>query len=41
VLVLLLPPVSIFCTIFVVLKRHRGESPESGGQNLDSKTDAQ
>ena len=41
VLVLLLPPVSIFCTIFVVLKRHRGESPESGGQNLDSKKDAQ
>jgi hypothetical protein len=41
VLVLLLPPVSIFCTIFVVLKRHRGESPESDGQNLDSKTDAQ
>jgi hypothetical protein len=26
VLVLLLPPVTIFCSIFVVLKRHRGES---------------
>jgi len=25
VLVLLLPPVSIFCSIFIVLKRHRGE----------------
>lgn len=24
VLVLLLPPVSIFCSIFIVLKRHRG-----------------
>ena len=26
VLVLLLPPVTIFCSIFVVLRRHRGES---------------
>jgi hypothetical protein len=25
VLVLLLPPVSIFCSIFIVLRRHRGE----------------
>ena len=25
VLVLLLPPVTIFCSIFIVLKRHRGE----------------
>ena len=25
VLVLLLPPVSIFCSIFIVLKRHRGD----------------
>ena len=25
VLVLLIPPVSIFCTIFVVLRRYRGE----------------
>jgi hypothetical protein len=26
VLVLLLPPVSIFCSIFVVLRRHRGDN---------------
>jgi hypothetical protein len=26
VLVLLVPPVSIFCSIFIVLRRHRGES---------------
>jgi hypothetical protein len=25
VLVLLVPPVSIFCSIFLVLRRHRGE----------------
>jgi len=25
VLVLLIPPVSIFCTIFLVLRRHRGD----------------
>jgi len=25
ILVLLLPPVTIFCSIFIVLKRHRGE----------------
>ena len=25
VLVLLLPPVSIFCSIFIVLRRHRGD----------------
>lgn len=25
VLVLLLPPVSIFCSIFIILRRHRGE----------------
>jgi hypothetical protein len=28
VLVLLLPPVTIFCSIFVMLKRHRGESDD-------------
>jgi len=28
VLVLLIPPVSIFCTIFVVLRRYRGELAE-------------
>ena len=26
VLVLLLPPVSIFCSIFIVLRRHRGDN---------------
>jgi hypothetical protein len=30
VLVLLIPPVSIFCSIFIVLRRHRGEGDESG-----------
>jgi len=25
VLVLLVPPVSIFCSIFIILRRHRGE----------------
>jgi hypothetical protein len=29
VLVLLIPPVSIFCSIFIVLRRHRGEGDES------------
>ena len=28
VLVLLLPPVTIFCSIFIVLNRHRGESDD-------------
>jgi hypothetical protein len=32
VLVLLVPPVSIFCSIFIVLRRHRGEGVIS---NLD------
>jgi hypothetical protein len=27
-LVLLLPPVTIFCSIFIVLNRHRGESDD-------------
>jgi hypothetical protein len=31
VLVLLVPPVSIFCSIFVVLKRHQGD------ENTDAK----
>jgi len=42
VLVLLLPPVTIFCSIFVVLKRHRtandhsaDEDQKSGVGNLD------
>jgi hypothetical protein len=30
VLVLLIPPVSIFCSIFIVLKRHSKESRELG-----------
>ena len=28
VLVLLLPPVTIFCSIFVVLRRHKGEAEQ-------------
>jgi len=39
ILVLLLPPVSIFCSIFVVLKRYRTENPESTGEGPDSKTE--
>jgi hypothetical protein len=35
VLVLLLPPVSIFCSIFVVLKRYRTENPESKDEGLE------
>lgn len=39
VLVLLLPPVTIFCSIFVVLRRHRGESGnESPDSGLEPKT---
>ena len=33
VLVLLIPPVSIFCTIFVVLRRYRGEITAGHGGN--------
>jgi hypothetical protein len=33
VLVLLIPPVSIFCTIFVVLRRYRGEITGGHGGN--------
>ena len=29
VLVLLVPPVSIFCSIFIVLRRHRGDGAEN------------
>ena len=28
VLVLLLPPVTIFCSIFIVLKRHKGQADD-------------
>jgi hypothetical protein len=35
VLVLLIPPVSIFCSIFIVLKRHRGENLESEEPNRE------
>ena len=36
ILVLLIPPVSIFCSIFIVLRRHRGENESvSTGTNLD------
>jgi hypothetical protein len=37
---LLLPPVSIFCSIFVVLNRYRTEKPESKGQSLESETNS-
>jgi len=40
VLVLLLPPVSIFCSIFVVLNRYRTENRESKGQSLESETNS-
>ena len=33
VLVLLLPPVSIFCSIFIILRRHRGEHVASNPDN--------
>ena len=33
VLVLLLPPVSIFCSIFIILRRHRGEDVVSDPDN--------
>ena len=29
VLVLLLPPVTIFCSIFIVLRRHKGQADET------------
>ncbi len=34
VLVLLLPPVSIFCSIFFILRRHRGEGSEKEPKNF-------
>ena len=37
VLVLLIPPVSIFCTIFVVLRRYRGELADGPGENPNDK----
>ncbi len=37
VLVLLVPPVTMFCSIFVVLKRHQG-SPESWSRASGVKT---
>ena len=44
VLVLLLPPVTIFCSIFVVLKRYRGEAEndetEVGSDADESKTNS-
>lgn len=30
VLVLLIPPVTIFCSIFVILKKHKGEGSTDG-----------
>jgi hypothetical protein len=35
VLVLLIPPVSIFCTIFVVLRRYRGELADGPGDHTN------
>jgi len=35
VLVLLLPPVTIFCSIFVVLKRHRNDSDDRSSGDKD------
>ena len=36
ILVLLVPPVSIFCSIFIVLRRHRGENqPAESDTHLD------
>ena len=37
ILVLLIPPVSIFCSIFIVLRRHRGEEFESEIESQVSK----
>lgn len=36
VLVLLLPPVSIFCSIFIVLRRYRGETTASDAEHHES-----
>ena len=38
VLVLLLPPVSIFCSIFIILRKHSGGGPgkDRDNQELDS-----
>ena len=37
VLVLLVPPVSIFCSIFIVLRRYR--AADNRGENADQKTE--
>ncbi|HKP46467.1 MAG TPA: hypothetical protein VJT50_07695 [Pyrinomonadaceae bacterium] len=39
VLVLLLPPVSIFCSIFVVLKRSRRKDEQAEADSLESKSE--
>jgi hypothetical protein len=36
VLVLLLPPVTIFCSIFVVLKRYRAADEDDANKNNDA-----
>ncbi len=41
VLVLLLPPVTIFCSIFIVLKRYHADGQESEGDGLGSKADSE
>ncbi|HJX92901.1 MAG TPA: hypothetical protein VJ372_20560 [Pyrinomonadaceae bacterium] len=33
ILVLLLPPVSIFCSIFIILRRHRGDGVKEGHES--------
>ena len=38
VLVLLVPPVTIFCSIFVVLKRHRSAAEEKQTEAPDSES---
>ena len=35
VLVLLLPPVTIFCSIFIVLRRHKGEAESDSRVDRD------
>jgi hypothetical protein len=41
VLVLLIPPVSIFCSIFIVLKRHNKEPGAEATGNHDSNDEQQ
>jgi len=36
VLVLLLPPVSIFCSIFIILRKHRGDGADNETNDVAS-----